>query len=67
MPVSYFKDKDFKIFVGNFFRGGGVLISVVTLFPGKGVGVGGGEGKCFFYDILTSSLFLGPTMIFDSG
>ena len=64
MPVSYFKDKNFKIFVGNFFRGGGVLISVVTLFPGKG---GGGEGKCFFYGILTSSLFLGPTIIFDSG
>ena len=40
MPVSYFKDKDFKIFVGNFFKGGGVLISVVTLFPGKGVGGG---------------------------
>ena len=63
MPVSYF-----KISGGNCFRGGGgggvVLISVVTLFPGKGVG---GGGKCFFYDILTSSLFLGPTMIFDSG
>ena len=65
MPLSYFKDKDFKISDGNCFRGGGgVLISVVTLFPGKGVRVG---GKCFFYDILTSSLFLGPTMIFDSG
>ena len=64
MPVSYFKDKDFKISGRNCFRGG-VLISVVTLFPRKGVG--GGGGKCFFYDILTSSLFLGPTMIFDSG
>ena len=42
MPVSYFKDKDFKISDGNCFRGGGggVLISVVTLFPGKGVGGG---------------------------